>query len=56
MLEVEWILSKTGAFQTDLDSDPRPQIKDALFSQLGSATNGSSRRKADSGSDSENDW
>lgn len=55
--ELEWTLSKTGAFQTNLESDPRPHIKDALFSQLGgSSSTNSSRRRADSGSDSENDW
>merc|ERR1712137_256832 len=33
--ELEWQLSETGAFKTDLESDPRPKIHDALFSKLG---------------------
>lgn len=32
--ELEWILSETGAIKTDIERDPRPKIRDALFSQL----------------------
>lgn len=32
--ELEWILSKTGAVQTTLESDPRPQIQDVMLSSL----------------------
>ncbi|XP_023233902.1 phosducin-like protein 3 isoform X1 [Centruroides sculpturatus] len=32
--ELEWILSKTGAVQTTLESDPRPKIQDVMLSSL----------------------
>jgi len=55
--ELEWQLSETGAFKTDLESDPRPKIHDALFSKLGigSGSKYSKRNEADSDSDN-NDW
>lgn len=43
---LEWILGETGAVKTDLESDPRPKVKDVLFSSL---------RQNDGDSD-ENDW
>jgi hypothetical protein len=33
--ELEWLLSEAGAVKTTLESNPRPKIQDALFSQLG---------------------
>ncbi|MCL4125117.1 UNVERIFIED_CONTAM: hypothetical protein GTU68_013270 [Idotea baltica] len=46
--ELEWMLSSTTAFETDLESDPRgPRPKDVLMASLG--------KKDDSDSD-ENDW
>ncbi|KAK4024908.1 phosducin-like protein 3 [Daphnia magna] len=32
--ELEWMLSETGALKTKIEKDPRPKIRDALFSQL----------------------
>ncbi|KAJ8948958.1 hypothetical protein NQ318_022980 [Aromia moschata] len=32
--ELEYILGKTGAIETDIKEDPRPKIKDKLFSDL----------------------
>ncbi|XP_045602646.1 phosducin-like protein 3 [Procambarus clarkii] len=48
--ELEWILSRTGGFKTDLESDPRgPRIKDVMMNSI--------RGYKDSESDSdENDW
>ncbi|XP_063607838.1 phosducin-like protein 3 [Penaeus indicus] len=48
---LEWMLSRTGAFKTDIEQDPRgPKIKDVMMSSL--------RRTADSDEDDsdENDW
>lgn len=48
--ELEWILSRTGGFKTDLESDPRgPRIKDVMMNSV--------RGYKDEESDSdENDW
>lgn len=32
--EFEWILGQTGAIKTELEEDPKPKIKDVLFSKL----------------------
>lgn len=32
--EFEYILGQTGAINTDITEDPRPKIKDKLFSEL----------------------
>jgi hypothetical protein len=32
--ELEWILGQTGAVPTELEGDPRPQVRDVLFSKL----------------------
>ncbi|KAK4301161.1 hypothetical protein Pmani_026677 [Petrolisthes manimaculis] len=49
--ELEWILSRTGGFTTDLESDPRgPRVQDVLLNSLRSGTN------HDSDSSDENDW
>lgn len=44
--DLEWMLSRTKAFETDIEEDPRnPRPKDVLMSSF---------RK--DGSDSDNDW
>lgn len=47
-LELEWILAQTGAIKTELQEDPKPKIKDVLFSKLGG-------KDEDEDSDN-NDW
>ncbi|PNF37168.1 Viral IAP-associated factor-like protein [Cryptotermes secundus] len=32
--ELEWILGQSGAVPTQLDEDPRPKVRDVLFSKL----------------------
>lgn len=32
--EFEYLLGKTGAVETDIKEDPRPKIKDKLFTDL----------------------
>ncbi|EFX90162.1 hypothetical protein DAPPUDRAFT_126671 [Daphnia pulex] len=49
--KLEWILSETGAFKTELENDPRPKIRDALFSQLNSGNSRTQERNNDSDSD-----
>lgn len=49
--ELEWILSETGAFKTELENDPRPKIRDALFSQLNCGNSRTQERNNDSDSD-----
>ena len=44
--ELEWILGQTGAVPTHLEEDPRPKVRDVLFSKL---------RNNDDLSD-DNDW
>jgi hypothetical protein len=34
LTELEWILGQTGAVPTELEEDPRPKVKDVLFSKL----------------------
>lgn len=34
--ELEYILGKVGAVETSITEDPRPKIKDKLFTDLGS--------------------
>lgn len=50
---LEWILSRTGGFKTDLEEDPRgPRVKDLMMSSL-------RQREKDSDDDNdsdENDW
>jgi len=50
---LEWMMSRTGAFKTDIEEDPRgPKIQDVLMSSLGAKT-----RANDSDDDSDdNDW
>uniref|UniRef100_A0A0P4WGB6 Phosducin domain-containing protein n=1 Tax=Scylla olivacea TaxID=85551 RepID=A0A0P4WGB6_SCYOL len=49
--ELEWKLSRTGAFTTDLENDPRgPKVKDVMMSSLRGG-----RDSSDEESD-ENDW
>ncbi|PSN47399.1 Viral IAP-associated factor [Blattella germanica] len=43
--ELEWILGQFGAVPTKLEEDPRPKVRDVLFSKL--------KSKED---DSDNDW
>lgn len=33
-LEFEYLLGTTGAIETDIKEDPRPKVKDKLFSDL----------------------
>lgn len=47
------MLSETGAFKTDLEDDPRPKIRDALFSQLNSGNTRTQERKNIDDSDSD---
>jgi hypothetical protein len=47
------MLSETGAFKTELESDPRPKIRDALFSQLNSGNTRSQEQKHNNDSDSD---
>jgi len=32
--ELEWILGQIGAVPTELEEDPRPKVRDVLFSKL----------------------
>ena len=34
LTELEWILGQTGAVPTELEGDPRPKVRDVLFSKL----------------------
>lgn len=34
LTELEWMLGQVGAVTTDLEEDPRPKVKDVLFSKL----------------------
>lgn len=56
--ELEWMLSQTGAIKTDLEEDPRPKTRDALFSQLGVGSSSSKTRRAGTNDDDSdnNDW
>jgi len=45
--ELEWILGQTGAVPTELEGDPRPKVRDVLFSKLESN---------DDDLDDDNDW
>lgn len=47
LTELEWILGQTGAVPKELEEDPRPKVRDVLFSKLESNSN-------DLGDD--NDW
>jgi len=47
LTELEWILGQTGAVPTDLEGDPRPKVRDVLFSKL--QNNGDDL-------DDDNDW
>lgn len=38
-LEFEYILGQTGAIETDIKEDPRPAIRDKLFSDLADTNN-----------------
>lgn len=33
-LELEWILGQEGAVPTELEEDPKPKVRDVLFSNL----------------------
>jgi len=33
-VELEWMLGKIGAVPTEITEDPKPQVKDVLFSKL----------------------
>lgn len=37
--ELEWMLGQAGAVQTEIEENPRPKVKDVLFSQLNSDAN-----------------
>ncbi len=52
------MLSQTGAIKTDLEEDPRPKTRDALFSQLGVGSSSSKTRRAGTNDDDSdnNDW
>ncbi|KAG0724114.1 Phosducin-like protein 3 [Chionoecetes opilio] len=51
--ELEWLLSRTGAFTTDLESDPRgPKVKDVMMGSLRGGRGDSS----DENDSDENDW
>ncbi|XP_066992844.1 viral IAP-associated factor homolog [Anabrus simplex] len=45
--ELEWILAQTGAVTTELEADPRPKIRDVMFSKL---------KKSDDDLSDDNDW
>jgi len=49
--EFEFMLGKTGAIETSIKSDPRPEVKDVMMSSL---KNGGGDRNEDSSDD--NDW
>lgn len=50
--ELEWMLSRTGGFTTDLETDPRgPRIKDVMLSSLRG-----NKDSDDENSTDENDW
>ena len=49
VVELEWKLSKTGAFTTTLEEAPRPEVRDVMSSSVRDATN-------DANSDDEDDW
>lgn len=51
--ELEWILSRTGGFKTDLESDPRgPKVKDVLMTSL----RGYNKDSDDDNDSDEDDW
>lgn len=54
--ELEWILSETGAIKTDIERDPRPKIRDALFSQLNGNNGSNSRPIGDRSDESDDDY
>ncbi|KAJ8893796.1 hypothetical protein PR048_006397 [Dryococelus australis] len=37
--ELEWMLGQAGAVQTQLEEDPRPKVRDVLFSRLNAGKN-----------------
>lgn len=39
LIELEWMLGQTGAIDTNIKENPRPKVKDVLFSQLSSDAN-----------------
>ncbi|KAK7021310.1 Phosducin-like protein 3 [Halocaridina rubra] len=51
--ELEWILSRTGGFNTDLEADPRgPKVQDVLMGSL----RGFSKDSDDDNDSDDNDW
>lgn len=49
--ELEWMLSRTGGFTTDLESDPRgPRVKDVMMNSI------RGYKDADDDDSDENDW
>ena len=48
-LELEWKLSKSGAFTTTLEEAPRPEVRDVMSSSVRDATTVDN-------SDDEDDW
>ncbi|TRZ02335.1 hypothetical protein DNTS_018994 [Danionella cerebrum] len=49
--ELEWRLSETGAFKTDLEENPRKQIQDQMMSSIRSSGNSLARSHAGDESD-----
>jgi hypothetical protein len=50
--ELEYMLGQLGGVKTSIKEDPRPAVKDVMFSSLG---NGKEKAKQEDGSDSD-DW
>ena len=48
--EFEYLLGKMGAVNTDIKSDPKPKVKDVMFSSLRNGAND------EDNSDDGNDW
>lgn len=49
--ELEWMLGKEGAVPTEIEEDPKPKVRDVLFSSLNAKVD----KKEDSDDDC-NDW
>lgn len=50
--ELEWMLSRTGGFKTDLECDPRgPRVKDVMMGSLRGGGGSDSDNESD-----DNDW
>lgn len=56
ILELEWMLSETGAIKSELEEDPRPKTRDALFSQLGVSSSSQKKHNRTNDDSDNDDW